>query len=48
MYHIVYLALATGHVLLISYKSHIGSDVGQILLTASLHDGPPEVVYIGM
>ena len=35
-----YLTLATGHVWLISYKlclSHMGSDVGQIFPTASLH-----------
>ena len=34
-----YLTLANGHVLLISYKlrsSHMGSNVGQIFLTASL------------
>ena len=35
-----YLTLATGRVWLISYKlrlSHMGSDVGQIFPTASLH-----------
>ena len=35
-----YLVLATGRVWLISYYlrlSHMGSDVGQIFLTASLH-----------
>ena len=35
-----YLTLATGHVWLILYKlrlSHMGSDVGQIFQTASLH-----------
>ena len=33
-----YLTLATGRVWLISYYlSHMGSDVGQILPTASLH-----------
>ena len=35
-----YLTLATGRVWLISYNlrlSHMGSDVGQIFLTASLH-----------
>ena len=35
-----YLTLATGHMWLISYSlrlSHMGSDVGQIFPTASLH-----------